>query len=89
MNKQELTNAVAESAGIPRAEASRSLEALLEAITNQLKGDNEVRITGFGKFYARRREAREGRNPRTGQLMTIPASKVPSFSAGSALKNSL
>lgn len=89
MNKQELIDAVAESAGVPRADASRYLDALLETITDQLKGDNEVRIPGFGKFYARRREARQGRNPQTGQPMTIPASKTPSFSAGSALKNSL
>jgi DNA-binding protein HU-beta len=60
-----------------------------QVVTEALKGGEEVRITGFGKFSVRERKAREGRNPQTGEKMKIPASKVPTFSAGNALKESI
>ena len=58
-------------------------------MTNVLKSGDEVQITGFGKFYAREQKARDGRNPQTGEKMRIPARKVPSFSAGNSLKQSV
>src|SRR3712207_7500287 len=64
-------------------------EAFEQVVTEALKGGEEVRITGFGKFSVRERKAREGRNPQTGEKMKIPASKVPTFSAGNALKESI
>ena len=72
-----------------QAEAARYLEALIEVVSGALRQGDEVRITGFGKFYTNERASREGRNPQTGQTMTIPAARVPSFSAGSALKKAL
>ncbi len=89
MNKSELVDKVAEEAGVSQADAARHLEAVIEIVTGALKQGDEVQITGFGKFYANERAAREGRNPRTGEAMTIPAARVPSFSAGSALKKAL
>ena len=89
MNKSELVEKTAEEAGSTQAEAARHLEAMIEVVTETLKAGDEVRITGFGKFYANERAAREGRNPQTGQTMSIPASRVPSFSAGGTLKKAL
>lgn len=89
MNKSELVDKVAEEAGVSQADAARHLEVMLEVITGALKQGEGVQITGFGKFYANERAAREGRNPRTGETMTIAAARVPSFSAGSALKKAL
>lgn len=89
MNKQELVEAIAKQSGHSNAEASRYLEAIIEAVEEDLKRDEEIRITGFGKFSVRERSAREGRNPQTGEPMTIPASKTPAFSAGNALKKAI
>jgi DNA-binding protein HU-beta len=73
-------------AGVPKSEAQRHFEAFEEVVTEALKAGEEVQITGFGKFSVRERKAREVRNPQTGQKMKIAAQKVPSFSAGNALK---
>jgi DNA-binding protein HU-beta len=89
MNKGELVEKVAQSSGLSRADTQEMLGALLGTIERELKSGGEVRVTGFGKFYARERSARQGVNPRTGQRTTIPASKVPSFSAGNTFKKSL
>ena len=89
MNKTELTERIAEQAGMGLKEAGDYLEAFMGTVTDSLKRGEEVQITGFGKFYANERAAREGRNPRTGEKMSIPASRVPSFSAGGALKKAL
>jgi nucleoid DNA-binding protein len=89
MNKTELMEAIAERAAVPKNEAQRYLDAFEEVVSDVLKGGDEIQITGFGKFYVREQKAREGRNPQTGEKMTIPARKVPTFSAGNSLKESI
>jgi DNA-binding protein HU-beta len=89
VNKAELIEKIAEEADVPKGEAQKHFEAFEQVVTEALKGGEEVRITGFGKFSIRERKAREGRNPQTGEKMKIPASKVPTFSAGNALKESI
>ena len=89
MNKTELVDRIAEQSEMDRAQAARHLDAFLEAVTESLKSGDEIQITGFGKFYANERAAREGRNPQTGQQMTIPAKRVPAFSAGNGLKQAV
>ncbi|MDP8901035.1 MAG: HU family DNA-binding protein [Actinomycetota bacterium] len=89
MNKSELIERIAEEAGVPTGEAQRHFEAFERVVTEALKGGEEVRITGFGKFSVKERKAREGRNPQTGERMKIAASKVPAFSAGNALKQAV
>ena len=69
--------------------AGDAVDAVLEAITDTLSGGGEVSFTGFGKFHVAERGAREGRNPRTGESMTIAASRVPRFTAGSGLKKAV
>jgi DNA-binding protein HU-beta len=89
MNKRELMEAIAERAAVPKNEAQRYLDAFEEVVSDVLKGGDEIQITGFGKFYVREQKAREGRNPQTGEKMEIPARKVPTFSAGNSLKESV
>jgi DNA-binding protein HU-beta len=89
MNKQELIAAVAESSGLPRGDASRAVEAVFETISSTLKKGQEVRLVGFGTFSLSRRKASTGRNPRTGEAMTIKASTQPKFKAGKVLKDSV
>ena len=89
MNKTELVERIAEETDAPKSEAQKYLEAFEEVVTSELKSGREVQITGFGKFYVQERKAREGRNPQTGEKMKIAASKVPAFSAGNSLKESL
>jgi DNA-binding protein HU-beta len=89
VNKTELIEAIAERADVPKSQAQKHLDAFEEVVSNVLKGGDEVQITGFGKFYVREQKAREGRNPQTGEKMRIPAQKVPSFSAGNSLKESV
>ncbi len=89
MNKGELIERIAEEAGVPEGEAQEYLGAFERVVTEALKGGEEVRITGFGKFSVRERKAREGRNPQTGERMKIAASRVPAFSAGNALKEAV
>jgi DNA-binding protein HU-beta len=89
MNKRELMEAIAERADVPKNEAQRYLDAFEEVVSDVLKGGDEIQITGFGKFYVREQKAREGRNPQTGEKMEIPARKVPTFSAGNSLKESI
>ena len=89
MNKAELIERIAEEADVSKSEAQKHFEAFEQVVTEALKGGEEVRITGFGKFSVRERKAREGRNPQTGEKMKIPASKVPAFSAGNALKEAV
>jgi nucleoid DNA-binding protein len=74
---------------VPTREAQKHFEAFEEVVTQALKAGEEVQITGFGKFSVKERKAREGTNPRTGQKMKIAARKVPSFSAGNALKEAV
>ena len=87
MTKQEFVNEVARRSQLTARDAGKAVDAFLEAITDTLKSGGEVSFTGFGKFSSQQRAARTGVNPRNpGQKVTIPASKVPKFSAGSQLK---
>ena len=92
MNKSDLVDALAESAGMIKADASRALEALFGSggvIARALKSDERVQITGFGTFEAKHRKARMGRNPRTGATIQIAASKTPGFRAGKGFKDAI
>jgi len=89
MNKAELIDAVADAADISKAAAARSVDTVLEVITESLKSGNAVTLVGFGTFSSRRREARTGRNPRTGEPIQIKASNLAVFKAGKALKEAL
>ena len=89
MNKAEFISAVADEAGSSKSDASAHVEAMINVVTNALKSDNEVTLVGFGTFKAKKRDARTGRNPRTGESIQIKASTVPSFTAGKAFKDAL
>ena len=89
MNKGELVDAVAASAGLSRADASKAVDATLDAITNTLKNGGSVSLVGFGTFSVKARAARMGRNPRTGEAIQIAASNVPGFKAGKGLKDAV
>ena len=89
MNKAELIERIAEKADVSKGEAQKYFEAFEQAVTEALTGGEEGRITGLGKISVPERKAREARNPQTGEKMKIPASKVPAFSAGNALKEAI
>ena len=89
MNKAELINSVAVSAGVSKKEAEAVISATFEAITAALQEGDKVQLVGFGSFEVKKREARVGRNPKTKEEIQIPASKVPVFKAGKALKDAV
>ncbi len=89
MNKAQLIEAVAGKAGLKKKEAEAAVNALTEAITEALAAGDKVQLIGFGTFEVKASEAREGRNPRTGEKIKIAASKRASFSAGAGLKDAL
>ncbi|MBN9787475.1 DNA-binding protein HU [Pseudonocardia sp. TMWB2A] len=89
MNKQDLIAAVADQAGISKADAGKAVEAVFDGITSTLKSGGEVRLVGFGTFSVTKRKASTGRNPRTGEAMTIKASTQPKFKAGKGLKDAV
>lgn len=89
MNKGELIDQVARSADISHASAQRAVDAIFGAIANSLRNGEQVTLTGFGSFTVTERAARSGRNPRTGEPITIAASKNPRFKAGKGLKDAL
>jgi DNA-binding protein HU-beta len=89
MNKSELIDAVANAADMTKADATKAVDAFIGVVTGALKEDDQVTLVGFGTFLVRQREARSGRNPRTGETIQIKASKVPSFKAGKALKDAV
>jgi len=89
MNKSELVEAVAATADLPKATAAKAVDAVLDTITNTLKGGDSVGVVGFGTFEVRDRAARTGRNPQTGAAIEIKASKAPAFKAGKALKDAV
>jgi DNA-binding protein HU-beta len=89
MNKQDLITKVAEGSGLSKADAGGAVEAVLESIVDAMKGGDDVRLVGFGTFSVAARAASEGRNPRTGEKINIPASKQPKFKAGKGLKDAL
>ena len=87
MNKTELIAAVAEKANLSKKDAEAAVSAVLDAVTDELVKGGKVQLIGFGSFEVRERAAKQGRNPKTGEAMQIPATKVPAFKAGNALKN--
>lgn len=89
MNKNELVTAVATATGLSKADAAKAVEGVFQSITDALKKGDEVRLVGFGTFNVAERAQSEGRNPRTGDKITIPASKLPKFRAGKGLKDSV
>jgi DNA-binding protein HU-beta len=89
MNKTELIEKIADEANGSKNEAQKFFEAFTNVVESELKKGNQVQITGFGKFYVQQRDARQGINPQTKQRINIPASKVPKFTAGNALKDSI
>ncbi len=89
MNKAELVAAMADQAGLSKKDAEKALKAFTDVVAEELKKDGKVQLVGFGTFEVSKRAAREGRNPQSGAVMKIPASTVPKFKAGKALKDSL
>ncbi|NBJ91094.1 HU family DNA-binding protein [bacterium 1xD42-62] len=87
MNKTELVAAMAEQAGLSKKDAEQALKAFIDVVSEELKNDGKVQLVGFGTFEVSKRAARDGRNPRTGEIMPIAASKAPKFKAGKALKD--
>jgi DNA-binding protein HU-beta len=89
MNKAELIDAVTTKTGLQKAEATRAVDAVFDAVTGALKSGDSVSLLGFGTFVVKARAARTGRNPRTNEPIEIPATKVPGFKAGKALKDAV
>ena len=89
MNKTDLIQEIADKTGGSKSEAQKFFDAFTNVVESELKKGNQVQITGFGKFYVQRRDARQGINPQTKQRINTPASKVPKFTAGNALKDSI
>ena len=89
MNKTELIAAVAEKAEISKKDAEKAVKAFTDAVAEELAKGGKVQLVGFGSFEVSERPAREGRNPRTGETMTIAASKTPKFKPGKALKDEI
>lgn len=89
MNKSDLINAIAETAGLSKADAGKALDATTAAISGALSSGDTVQVVGFGTFLVRDRAARAGRNPKTGEAMQIAASKAAAFKPGKALKDAL
>lgn len=87
MNKTELITAVAEKAEISKKDAEKAVKAFTDVISDELVNGEKVQLVGFGTFEVSERAAREGRNPKSGEVMTIAASKTPKFKAGKALKD--
>ena len=89
MNKADLVNKIHAVLGGTKADAERAYEAFVDAVVAALKSGDEVSVPGFGKFLISKRAARQGRNPATGETITIPAANVPKFKAAKALKEAV
>jgi DNA-binding protein HU-beta len=89
VTKAEFTDRVAAKSGLSKRDATKAVDAFLDSVTEALKAGEQVSFTGFGKFSPQHRKERQGVNPRTGEKVTIPAARVPKFSAGSQLKQAL
>ncbi|HHH14159.1 MAG TPA: HU family DNA-binding protein [candidate division WWE3 bacterium] len=89
MTKTQLVAAVAQSAGLTKAEAQRVVEAVFASVRDALARGDRVTITGFGTFEVRNRKARTGRNPQTGEAIQIPAQRIAAFRAGKSLKDAV
>ena len=87
MNKAELITSMAEKSKLTKKDAELALKSFIESVEEALENGEKVQLVGFGTFETRERAAREGRNPRSGEVMNIPASKAPKFKAGKALKD--
>lgn len=87
MNKTELIAAIAAKANLTKKDAEEALKAFTEVVTDELVKGEKIQLVGFGTFEVSERAAREGRNPKSGEVMNIPASKTPKFKAGKALKD--
>lgn len=86
MNKGELVDKISEKSGVTKKQADAILSAILDSVMEAVSSADKVTLVGFGSFEARKRQAREGRNPKTGESMTIPETMVPAFSAGKFFK---
>lgn len=89
MNKQDVINAVAVGSGLTKKDTEKVVNALGETVKQALKSGEDVRFVGFGSFTVKERAAYKGRNPRSGEELTVPAMKVPVFKAGKLLKNAV
>ena len=89
MTKADLVERIAKDVSLSKADAGRALDSTIEAIVKAMKKGDKVTLVGFGTFSVRKKKARTGRNPRTGQAIKIPAHKAPKFTAGKALKEAL
>jgi len=89
MNKVELITSMVEKSGLSKKDAEKALAAFTDTVIEELKAGNKVQLVGFGTFEISERAAREGRNPQTGESMTIAASKAPKFKAGKAFKDAV
>lgn len=89
MNKTELVAAIAEKTELSKKDAEKALKAFTDVVAEELKKGEKIQLVGFGTFEVSERAAREGRNPQTGETMTIAASKSPKFKAGKALKDAV
>ena len=87
MNKTELIAAVAEKAELSKKDAEKAVKAFTDVVSEELVNGGKIQLVGFGTFEVSERAAREGRNPKSGEVMNIPASKTPQFKAGKALKD--
>lgn len=87
MNKADLINTMSEKSGLSKKDTEKALNAFLESVEEALTQDDKIQLVGFGSFEVRERAARKGRNPQTREEIDIPASKVPVFKAGKALKD--
>lgn len=87
MNRMELVAAIAEKSELSKKDAEKALKAFTDVVAEELKKGEQIQLVGFGTFKVSERAAREGRNPQTGETMTIKASKTPKFKAGKALKD--
>ncbi|MBU9727571.1 MULTISPECIES: HU family DNA-binding protein [Diplocloster] len=89
MSRQDLVAAMADKTGLSKKDAEKAVKAFIDVVSEELVKGGKVQLVGFGTFEVAERAAREGRNPRSGEAMTIPASKMPKFKAGKALKDAV
>ena len=89
MNKQQLVEAMASKSGLTKVDTEKALKAFVDVVTDELKNGGKVQLVGFGTFEVAERAERQGRNPKTGESITIGASKSPKFKAGKALKDAV
>ena len=89
MNKSELINKIAVNSGLTKADSGKALDALIQTIESTLKSGDSIALVGFGTFEVKERAERTGRNPQTGESITIAAAKIPSFKAGKGLKDAV